>query len=158
LFASKQTRKYTAKKPSALASCLIMNEPKKYILLFDGVCNLCNGAVQTIIKFNHLKNIQFASLQSNFAQDWLRNNQLPTTDFSTFILLDGNKIYTQSDAALKIAQQMGIIWKLAGICWLFPKSIRNKVYMLVSNNRYKWFGKRASCMIPSPELKARFLD
>jgi len=130
----------------------------KPVLFFDGVCNLCNGWVQFVIKRDKKKRIVFASLQSTYgqqAQEELRQ-QLGTVPDS-LVLYYNNKFYTKSAAALKTAQLMGSIWQLAVAAWIVPGFIRNGIYDWVARNRYKWYGKKDTCMIPTPELSARFL-
>lgn len=127
------------------------------VILFDGVCNLCTGSVQFILKRDKEKKFLFASLQSNYGQDLLKQFDLSTNTFNSFILYQDEKIYTRSTAAIKMFQQLkGWIW--VKIFWAVPKFIRDAVYNLIANNRYKWFGKKEACWLPTPELKARFLD
>lgn len=129
------------------------------IIFFDGVCNLCNGAVRFII--NHDKNnvYRFASLQSDFANNLLNEYGVKITEPpQSILLLRNGKIYSESTAALRIAQKLGGGWKLLSIFLIIPKFISDALYRFVARNRYKWFGKRDTCMIPTPELKERFLD
>lgn len=128
------------------------------VLLFDGVCNLCNGFVQMIIKRDKKGVFRFASLQSGTGQEVLAyiKEQTGTVPDSLVLIYKG-KYYIKSDAAIKTAQILGGSWKLLTAGFIFPKGFRNSVYDLVARNRYKWFGKEDECMIPTPELKARFL-
>lgn len=138
-----------------------MNEIKQNsnpVLLFDGVCNLCNGAVQFVIKRDKKAVFRFAALQSAFGQKVLKENKLPQSHFDTFILIADNKIYTKSTAALKVAQALGGFWKLLHVLIIIPKPIRDFLYTLIAKNRYKLFGKKEACMIPTPELKSRFFQ
>lgn len=128
------------------------------IVLFDGVCNLCNRSVQFIIKRDKKKKFRFASLQGNFGQQILKSHNLPADDFNSFILLEGDKLYTQSRAALRVLKHLGRGWQLLYGFIIVPKFIRDAIYKWLARNRYKWFGKRESCMIPTPELRSRFLD
>jgi predicted DCC family thiol-disulfide oxidoreductase YuxK len=128
------------------------------IVLFDGVCNLCNRAVQFIIKRDKKKEFLFASLQGNKGREILEKFNLSVDRFNSFIFVDGDKIYTKSSAALKIAAQLGGGWKIFYGFIIVPKFIRDGVYNLIAKNRYKWFGKKEECMIPAPGLKNRFLD
>ena len=133
-------------------------DSKQPVILFDGVCNLCNGAVQYVIKHDTQKQFQFASLQSNYGQQVLTKYHLSTDNFSSFILLKNGKIYLKSTAALLVAKQLQ-----GAISWLYlfrvvPTFISNGIYNFVAKNRYKWFGKQAACWLPTPELKSRFLD
>ncbi|MBI3883130.1 MAG: thiol-disulfide oxidoreductase DCC family protein [Sphingobacteriales bacterium] len=128
------------------------------IILFDGVCNLCNTAVQFVIRHDPQAKFLFASLQSEAGQQLLQQYNLVANDLNSFVLIQDNKPYIRSAAALKTAWQITGIWKLLYFFIIIPSFIRDAVYRLIANNRYKWFGKRASCMLPSPELKARFLS
>jgi predicted DCC family thiol-disulfide oxidoreductase YuxK len=127
------------------------------VILFDGVCNLCTGSVQFILKRDKEKKFLFASLQSSYGQDLLKQLDLPTDTFNSFILYDGGKIFTRSTAALKMFSQLKG-WRWVKIFWIVPKFIRDAVYNLIAKNRYRWFGKKEECWLPTPELKARFLD
>lgn len=128
-------------------------------VFFDGVCNLCNGAVQFIIRHDKKSMYRFASLQSDFAKDILNKYQINITEPpQSILLLRNGKIYSESSAALRIAQKLGGSWKLLSVFLIIPEFIANGMYRFVARNRYKWFGKRDSCMIPTPELRDRFLD
>lgn len=128
------------------------------VVLFDGVCNLCNGAVQFIIKRDAKNRFSFASLQSEAGQARLRQFNLATDAFDTFVLVEGGKAYTRSTAALRIARRLPGAWQLLYGLMIIPKPLRDWVYGLVARNRYRLFGKQDSCMMPTPELRARFLD
>ena len=128
------------------------------IILFDGVCNLCNRAVQFVLKRDKLKRFRFASLQGEAGQRYLQQYNLPANDLNSFILIDGDRFYTKSSAALRMLRLLGGGWKLLYGFIIVPPFIRNGVYSLIAKNRYRWFGKRDTCWIPTPELKSRFLD
>jgi len=128
------------------------------IILFDGVCNLCNNSVQFIIKRDKKKQFRFASLQGNFGQEFLKKYSLPADNFNSFILLEDKKIYTRSTGALRMLKHLGGGWSLFYAFMILPKFIRDGIYNWIAKNRYKWFGKKDACMIPTPELKERFLD
>lgn len=130
----------------------------KPILLFDGVCNLCNGFVQFVIKRDPEGIFRFASLQSEIGQTLLAQAQMPTKEISTVVLYEGGKFYTHSDVGLRVFRKMGGAWSLLYGLMIIPKFIRDGIYNWIARNRYRWFGKRESCMIPTPELKSRFLD
>jgi predicted DCC family thiol-disulfide oxidoreductase YuxK len=129
----------------------------KPVILFDGVCNLCSGTVQFILKRDKEKKFLFASLQSGYGQNILNRFALPTNTFNSFILFEHGKIFTRSTAALKMFSQLKG-WKWVKLFWIVPKFIRDAVYNLIAKNRYKWFGKKDECWIPTSELRARFLD
>lgn len=127
------------------------------IILFDGLCNLCDGAVQFVIKHDGDKKFLFASLQSENGQKLLEQSNLPLENFNSFVLLQNNKVYSRSTAALIVAKQLNGAIKFLYLFIIVPAFIRDFVYNWISKRRYKWFGKKDDCMIPSPELKARFL-
>jgi predicted DCC family thiol-disulfide oxidoreductase YuxK len=127
------------------------------VILFDGVCNLCSSSVQFILKRDKEKKFLFASLQSDYGQKVLQQFNLPIDNFNSFILYQDGKIFTKSTGALKMFSQLNG-WGWVKIFWIVPKFIRDAVYSLIANNRYKWFGKKNECWLPTPELKARFLD
>ncbi len=128
------------------------------IILFDGICNLCNQSVQFVIEHDKENLFQFASLQSDFGQDFLKKNQFELLNFNSIIYIEGEQFFTKSSAALKIAQQLNgkIAW--LSIFLIVPKPLRDIVYSFIAKNRYRWFGKKESCWLPSPELKTKFLD
>lgn len=134
-----------------------MNEPAKNIVLFDGVCNLCNGLVRFIIKRDRNGKFKFASLQSEIGQQWLLRFGLAKNEFESFVLIEGDKYYVKSAAALKMLRELGGIWKAFYVFILVPRPVRDFMYDLIAKSRYKIFGKRNICMIPTPELKERFL-
>ncbi|MCB9257430.1 MAG: thiol-disulfide oxidoreductase DCC family protein [Chitinophagales bacterium] len=127
------------------------------VILFDGVCNLCNSSVQFVIKHDKKKEFSFASLQSDFGQKTLQEHQLPSKHFDSFILLENGVLFQESTAALKVAARLNFPINMLSIFILIPAFLRNAVYKFIANNRYKWFGKKDFCMMPSPELKERFI-
>lgn len=128
----------------------------KRILLFDGECNFCDASVQFIIKRDSKALIQFASLQSDVGMALLKKYEVPEkTDSIVFI--EGDCLYTESTAALKITRNLSGLWKLFYVFIVVPKPIRNLVYRWVAKNRYRWFGKKQECLLPSPEQRKRFL-
>jgi predicted DCC family thiol-disulfide oxidoreductase YuxK len=129
----------------------------KPIVLFDGVCNLCSGSVQFILKRDKNNLFQFASLQSKPGQEYLKKFNLPADTFNSFVLVEGDNIYTRSTAALRIAKNLKG-WKWLYAFRIVPKFIRDAVYNLIAKNRYRWFGKKNECWIPTPDLRARFLE
>lgn len=131
---------------------------EKKIILFDGVCNLCNSTVQFIIERDTKNVFLFSSLQSNFGQEILTRNNLNKNNFDSIILIDGDKIYQKSDAALRIAKEIKAPWSLFNHLLFLPKFLRDFGYDLIAKNRYKLFGKQESCWIPTSDLKSKFLD
>jgi len=128
------------------------------VILFDGVCSLCNGFVRFILKRDKNKTFQFASLQSTYGAGLLAHFNFTLVNSDTIILYNGKKIFTQSDALLKIVSPLNGIWKCAVIFKIIPGFIRNSLYRLVAKNRYKLFGKNDQCMVPPEGVKDRFLD
>ncbi len=134
------------------------NIPQHPILFFDGVCNLCNSSIQTIIKKDHQQKFKFASIQSDAAKEILLQSDEFNSDIDSIILLNKQRLYYKSSAILRVCKILGGVYYFLFIFWLVPKPIRDWVYDFVAKNRYRWFGKMESCMIPSLELKDRFLD
>lgn len=125
------------------------------IILFDGECNFCDRSVQFIIKRDPKGIFKFASLQSEIGKEICKKYNVPNID--SLVLIDNNNYYLKSSAALKICRQLKGLWKLLYIFFIIPKPIRDFAYETFAKNRYKWFGKKDSCMIPSPEDRKRFL-
>lgn len=128
------------------------------IILFDGVCNLCNSSVQYVIKHDPKHIFRFASLQSSFGQKIASTHHLPLNDYNSFILFADNKVHTRSTAALMVAKKLAGFVNLLYVFIIVPKFIRDAVYNIIAKNRYKWFGKRTECWLPAAELKGLFID
>lgn len=128
------------------------------IILFDGICNLCNNSVQFVIKHDKGNNFMFATLQSTTGQALLLQYNLPQEGFNSFVLIKDEKVYLKSTAALNVAKNLNGPVKLLYGFIIVPAFIRNSVYNFIAKNRYKWFGKKESCMIPTPALQSRFLN
>ena len=133
-------------------------ENPHYIILFDGICNLCTGSVQFILKRDKKKKFFFGSLQGQAGQDYRRKFQLPANTLNSFMLIEGEKLYTRSTAALRMARHLGGGWSLLYAFIIVPRFIRDGVYDLIARNRYRWFGQKETCWLPTPELKSRFLE
>lgn len=127
------------------------------IILFDGVCNLCNGAVNFIIDRDPDAHFRLATLQSTVGQELLEKHNLRIQDFDTIVLVEGDNIYSQSTAALRIARKLSGAWPLFYAFIAIPSPLRDMIYSWISRNRYRWFGKQETCRIPTPELRSRFL-
>lgn len=127
------------------------------IILFDGVCNLCNSAVNFIIKRDKKKSFRFAPLQSPAGKSLLKQYGLTRTDLYSFVLIEEEKAFTKTTAALQITKYLSHPWPLMQALLMLPSFLRDPVYSFIARNRYKWFGKKDECMIPTPELKSRFL-
>ncbi len=135
---------------------VFVSDAAKTIVLFDGVCNLCNGVVQFIIANDRVGVFQFASQQSEAGKKLLELHKLPTMD--TVVLIDGDKVFTRSDAVLEILRRLPAKWSWLSAFKIVPKFLRDAVYKLIGRYRYNIFGKQESCWLPTPELRARFLD
>jgi len=127
------------------------------ILLFDGVCNLCNGFVREIITRDRSGLIRYSSLQSEAGEHLLAKVGLSKFSMDTVVLIEGEKKYLKSDAALRVFQHLGGGWSYLYYLSIIPKFIRDGIYDLIARNRYRWFGKQATCMLPRPEWTDRFL-
>ena len=131
----------------------------KDIVLFDGVCSFCNNSVNFIIDRDSRQQFVFAPLQENTGQSILENFKLSTQNFDAIILYRHGKIYKKSSAALQIARKLDGLWPLCfWLFWLVPSFIRDAAYDILARNRYKWFGREEACRMPTPELRARFLQ
>jgi len=128
------------------------------ILLFDGVCNLCNGAVRFIIRFDAAGAFRFAPLQSAVGQALLAHYDRPTEDFDSFVLIEDGDIATKSTAALRVARRLDGPWPLLYPLIYVPEDVRDRVYDLVAEYRYRVFGRKDECPIPEPEIRDRFAD
>jgi len=128
------------------------------IILFDGVCNLCNGTVQFVIKRDKKNQFLFASLQSMEGKKILMENNVLPDKLYSFILAEDGKIYDRSTAALRVIKKLSGFWHFFYGFIIVPEFIRNGIYNFIARNRYKWFGKKDECMVPTPELKAKFLN
>ena len=128
------------------------------IILFDGVCNLCNGAVKFVIKRDNRNQFLFASLQSDEGKQILEEHNFPDNKMKSFFLVENGKVYDRSTAALRVARRLTGLWPLLYGFIIVPGFIRDGVYNWIAKNRYQWFGKKDECMVPTPELKAKFLN
>jgi predicted DCC family thiol-disulfide oxidoreductase YuxK len=135
-----------------------MASSSKYIILFDGICNLCNSSVQFVLARDKKKQFVFGSLQGKAGQDYLQRIHLPVNEFNSFILIEGDKVYTRSTGALRVLKHLGGGWSLLYGLIIIPGFIRDGIYKWIAGNRYKWFGKRDTCRVPTPEEKGQFLD
>ena len=130
----------------------------KKIILFDGVCNLCDSTVQFIIKHDKKDIFRFVALQSDLGQEVIKYLGVDTSKTDSIILYEpGHAYYYKAEAAINIAKGLGGVYSLMGAFSILPKSLSNTVYDYVARNRYKWYGKKSECMIPTPEMKAKFL-
>ncbi|TBL78660.1 thiol-disulfide oxidoreductase DCC family protein [Paenibacillus thalictri] len=135
------------------------NDPLEYeaIVLYDGVCGLCNGVVQFLLKRDRKMKFRFAALESEYGQKLLQRLELPA-DLSSFVLVESGRAYLKSTAAMRLCRKLPGLWPLLSVGHLVPRPMRDGVYDLVARNRYRWFGKHDACPLPRPEWRERFLD
>ncbi len=126
------------------------------IILFDGVCNLCNSSVQFVLKHDKKKRFLFSSLQSDAALKLLLQLNVKNSKLDSIVLIEGNKIYDKSTAALRIAKELNPLWNIFFIFIIIPKPIRDFIYDFIAKNRYKWFGKKNSCLFSINAYEDRF--
>lgn len=128
------------------------------IVLFDGLCNLCTTSVQFLLAYNRKENLQFTSLQSDFAKKLRMQYNVSNSELSTIIFIENKQVYTKSTAAFELTKHLIYPWRAIYYFKYIPKSITDWIYNLISKNRYNWFGKKNYCMIPKPEWKHRFFE
>lgn len=128
------------------------------VILFDGVCNFCNYWVNFAIKRDRKKKLKFTTLQGVTAKQLLPQHNINPTSLSSVIFIDKGKAYTQSSAAIQICKYLNGGWKLFYGLMIIPKFMRDFFYNIIARNRYKWYGKKEECMVPTPELRERFLN
>jgi predicted DCC family thiol-disulfide oxidoreductase YuxK len=127
------------------------------IVVFDGVCNLCSRAVSLILRNDADGRARFVPMQSQLGRDLMERNGVDPSDAETFLVIKGARTYTRSDAALEIAKDLGA-WRWLRALRVVPRPLRDWAYATVARNRYRWFGKRDACFVPTAEQRARFLD
>jgi predicted DCC family thiol-disulfide oxidoreductase YuxK len=129
----------------------------EHIVIFDGVCNLCNSSIDFIIRHDKKQMFYVSANQHEAGAEILREHGLSKEDTTTVFYLEKGKLYQRSTAALRIARHLGFPWNLLWVFIIIPPFIRDGVYKWISRNRYRWFGKKDSCRLPTPEEQARFL-
>lgn len=132
-------------------------EAGQAVVLIDGVCNLCQGLVRFIIPRDPNGRIKFASLQSDKGRELLLAAGLEADRLDTVVLLENGRVYTESSAVLRIASRLRFPWPAAYAFVIVPRPLRNMLYRVVARNRYRWFGRDEACLLPSPDIKSRFL-
>ncbi len=128
------------------------------MVLFDGVCNLCNGAVTWLLERDKRKALHFGALQSDAGRRLLKQRAANTNLPDSIVFIDAQGVHTRSDAALRIASHLGMPWSLLSVFRIVPRGLRDAIYSWIARNRYHWFGKRDTCMLPSPDVANRFLS
>jgi predicted DCC family thiol-disulfide oxidoreductase YuxK len=134
-----------------------INQSHHSIVVFDGLCNLCNTSVNFIIARDNKNRFKFLPMQSGKGQKFLAKHHISSDCIDTLFLVSNNEILKKSNAVLAIAQELKMPWNWFAILKIIPESIRNFFYSLIAKNRYKWFGKKQQCMIPIAELHDKFL-
>ena len=128
------------------------------IVLFDGECNLCTFTVKFILRRDHKDRFRFASLQTDVGLELARRHRISVAGLASVILLEGDRAFTRSTAALRILRNLSAGYALLYPLVLVPRFLRDTLYDFIARNRYRWFGKRDACMVPSPEVRGKFLD
>ena len=127
-------------------------------MLFDGECHLCDGTVQFVLERDKKEQFHFCSLQSERGQAYLKKFDLPTDQFDNFVLIEGEDFYLRSTAVLRLCKGLPFPWSFLSVFLIIPGSIRDFVYRIVAKNRYRWFGKKEACWIPTGKYRKRFLS
>ena len=135
-----------------------MGSAAETIVLFDGVCNLCNGLVQFLLRRDRRRRLRFTALQSDAGRALLEEYGMSTETLETIVVLEGGRARVRSDAALFLARRLPWPWPLLAAFILLPRPLRDALYGIVARHRYRWFGRRESCTLPSAETADRFLD
>ncbi|WP_280206388.1 thiol-disulfide oxidoreductase DCC family protein [Brevibacillus sp. AY1] len=136
-----------------------MTHPPEAILLYDGVCHMCHSSVQFVLRHNDNEDVYFASLQSEMAQKLLATHGYSTVELQSVVFIEDDRLYTKSDAALRVGKKLNGGWRTLSLIGLaVPRFIRDPIYTWIARNRYRWFGKSEQCLLPTPEVRARFLD
>lgn len=127
-------------------------------IFFDGMCNWCSAWARFVIDHDPHAKFKFGTLQSDAAQQLLKNLHLATEDFATFLLLEGTRVYTKSTAALKVARHLTGVWPFLYLFIIIPRPLRDTFYDYVARHRYEWMGKAEVCRSPAPDERGRFID
>ncbi|MDX2479729.1 MAG: thiol-disulfide oxidoreductase DCC family protein [Desulfuromusa sp.] len=128
------------------------------IVIFDGICNLCAHSVRFILNHEADQSIRFAAIQSLAGTRLMRQHGIDPEDAKTFVFLSAGKLYVKSDAAIQVSKLLRWPWKIIGAVKIIPRPVRDWAYDLIARHRYRWFGRYETCMLPSPNFKARFID
>lgn len=143
----------TATKRPVFAGLPPSSEP---VLLFDGVCNLCDSSVQFVLRHERKPMLRFVALQSEVGQELLATHGLDPAYLDSLVLIEGGQAFTKSTAALRLSRYLKAPYRLLSLGLLMPRSVRDSIYAYVASKRYSWFGRKSSCMVPTPEVRRRF--
>ncbi|MGH8078216.1 MAG: thiol-disulfide oxidoreductase DCC family protein [Lysobacter sp.] len=127
------------------------------VVVFDGVCALCNGWVRFLLRHDHARRYRFAAMQSTSGGELLAAHGLDPDDPTSFLLVEGNRAFVDTDAIRRVLAGLGGAWRIAHVIVLVPRALRDPLYRHVARNRYRWFGRRDACLLPTPDQRARFL-
>ena len=141
-----------------MALCFVSEMPNPHIVIFDGVCNFCNEAVNFIIKRDPRGVFAFAPMQSRCGQSLIQKYNIPEVGIDTLLLIKNGRSYLRTDAALEITKDLSGLWFFLRALKIVPRPLRGYFYKVFARNRYKLFGKRDTCMIPAPEVRSRFIN
>jgi len=128
------------------------------LILFDGVCNLCSALVQFVIRHDPAAKFHFAAIQSQVGREIFESHGLDPTDLQTFVFIADGRMFLRSDAAIEVVARFTGAWRIFRIFLFVPRVVRDSIYSTIARNRYRWFGRKEVCMMPTPEIKARFHD
>jgi len=132
-----------------------INNPNK-VVLFYGVCNLCNGTISLLIRLDKRGVLRFSSLQSEFSKSVFKNSNInPTKNFDTVVFIKDSQIFYHSNAVLQIFRELAYPWKVLYVIKYVPVKLRDRIYKFIAKNRYDWFGRRTDCMVPTEEIRKR---
>ena len=135
-----------------------MTKTPDNLILFDGVCNLCSALVQFVIRHDPAAKFRFAAIQSEIGRNIFQSHGLDPADLQTFVFITDGKMFLRSDAAIEVVSRFGDAWRLLGLFRFVPKVLRDSTYSFIARNRYCWFGRKEVCMVPTAEIKERFLE
>jgi predicted DCC family thiol-disulfide oxidoreductase YuxK len=127
------------------------------LVLFDGVCNLCSALVQFVIRHDPAAKFRFATIQLEIGREIFQSHGLDSADLQTFVLIADGRMFVRSDAAIEVVSRFGGAWTSLKLFKFLPRVVRDSIYSTIARNRYRWFGRKEMCMIPTPEMKERFL-
>jgi predicted DCC family thiol-disulfide oxidoreductase YuxK len=144
--------------PLSAASAIPADAAAHPVVLFDGVCNLCNATVRFVVARDPAARFRFAPLQSAAGGSLLARSGLAPRGLDSVVLVDGGRAWQRSDAAIRIAAGLGGAWRLALAFLVVPRPLRDALYDFIARNRYRWFGRHDACPVPTPEQRARFLE
>jgi predicted DCC family thiol-disulfide oxidoreductase YuxK len=127
------------------------------LILFDGVCNLCSALVQFVIRHDPAGKFRFAAIQSEIGREMFQSHGLDPADLQTFVFISDGRMLLRSDAAIEVVSRFGGAWWIFRLLRFAPRVVRDSIYSTIARHRYRWFGRKEVCMIPTPEIKERFL-